>query len=342
MKRTISSFLFLFFISQQLNAQQYFYNNDYYNNPLTFEAGISFGPMNSLTDIGGRVGKGKGGPKDLNIKSTALYGSIYASAIYKNILALRLEGTVGKVQSHDSLLANAKNNGSIGRYNRNLSFRSPIYEISLTAEVHVLDLLRPFDPEEFPPALSPYLIGGVGYFHFNPQALLNSRWVDLQPLHTEGEGFAEYPQSKVYKLNQVNIPVGVGVKYELSSKFNLRLEYINRILFTDYLDDVHGKYIDPRVFYNYLSGQNLIDAVTLNNRVRSDAIPNLTTARPGERRGNPLNNDSYFTINLKVGYVFGRQSTGSGYGNGGEGGGGKEERARRKAQKRQLLCPRIF
>ena len=342
MKYKISFFLLLFCITQQSDAQQYFYDNNYYNNPLTFEAGISFGPMNSLTDIGGRIGRGQRGPKDLNIKSTTLYGSIYASAIYKNILALRLEGTIGSVKSHDSLLVNAKNNGSIGRYNRNLSFRSPIDEISLTAELHVLDLLRPFDPEKFPPAFSPYLIGGVGFFHFNPQALLNSRWIDLQPLHTEGEGFAEYPQSKEYRLNQINIPLGVGVKYELSSKFNLRLEYINRILFTDYLDDVHGKYINPAVFYNYLTGQQLIDAVILNNRVRSDAVPNLTTARPGGIRGNPLNNDSYFTINLKVGFVFGRESTGSGYGNGGGGGGGKEERIRRRTQKRQQLCPKIF
>ena len=338
MKYTISFFLFLFCAMQRLNAQQYFYNNDYYNNPVTFEGGISFGPMNSLTDVGGRNGKGRRGPKDLNIKTTTLFGSIYLSTIYKNIFAIRLEGTIGKVQSYDSLLANAKNNGSIGRYNRNLSFRSPINEISLTAELHVLDLFRPFDPENFPSSFSPYLIGGVGYFHFNPQALLNSTWVNLQPLHTEGEGFAEYPKSKNYKLNQINVPLGFGIKYEVSSKFNLRLEYIDRVLFTDYLDDVHGTFVDPSIFSKYLSGTALTDALILNNRVRQDAVPNLTTARPGGIRGNPSNNDSYFTINVKVGFIFGRQSASSGYGNGG----GREERAMKRAQKRQLSCPKLF
>jgi hypothetical protein len=344
MKYTISFFLFVFCITQQLYSQQYFYDNNFYNNPVTFEAGISIGPMNSLTDLGGRTGKGQRGPKDLNIKSTTLYGSIYVSTVYKNILAFRLEGTIGSVKSHDSLLVNAKNNGSIGRYNRNLSFKSPIDEISLTAELHVLDLFRPFDPESFPSAFSPYLIGGIGYFHFDPQALLNSTWINLQPLHTEGEGFPEYPKSKEYKLNQINIPLGAGIRYELSSKFNLRLEYINRVLFTDYLDDVHGTYVDPSVFSKYLNGAALTDALTLNNRVRSDAVPNLTTARPFGRRGNPLNNDSYFTINLKVGFVFGRESSGSGYGNGagGGGGGGRTERANRRAQKRQLSCPKLF
>ena len=203
--------------------------------------------MNSLTDVGGRNGRGQRGPKDLNIKSTALYGSLYALASYKHFLALRLEGTIGRIKSEDSLLQSGKiNNGAIGRYNRNLSFRSPIYEVSLTAEFHPIDF---FHPEEDYATVSPYLIGGIGFFHFNPQANLNGKWIDLRPLHTEGEGFAEYPNSKEYKLSKLNMPVGVGISYTpSSSSFNFRLEYINRITCTDYLDDVHGKYIDPAIF----------------------------------------------------------------------------------------------
>jgi len=335
MKYRISIFLILFCFAHQLKAQ-YFYDDNYYNNPLIFEAGISIGPMNSLTDIGGRIGRGQRGVKDLNIKSTTLYGSIYLSAIYKNFLALRFEGTIGRVQSNDSLLENAKSNGSIGRYNRNLSFRSPIDEITLTAEFHPLDFFSSRDPEGYAATFSPYIIGGIGYFHFNPQANLNGKWIDLRPLHTEGEGFAEYPKSKEYKLDQINVPLGIGIKYDLSAKFNLRLEYITRVLFTDYLDDVHGTYIDHTVFSKYLSGAQLADALILNNRVRSDAVPNLTTAHPNGIRGNPLNNDAYFTVNVKVGFVFGRESVGSGNGNGGGG------RARSRAQKRQLSCPRLY
>lgn len=326
MKIKISFFLLLCFVTLQSRAQTYFYNNDYYDNPITFEAGISIGPMNSLTDIGGRKGRGTRGPKDLNIKSTTLYGSIYADAIYNHFLALRVEATAGSVKSHDSLLAPVKKS-AIGRYTRNLSFRSPIYEISLTAEFHPIDFFHNFNPELYPPAFSPYIIGGIGFFHFNPQARLNNDWIDLQPLHTEGEGFAEYPGRKEYKLNQINIPLGVGISYELSPKFNIRLEYIDRHLFTDYLDDVHDKYINPALFSKYLSGTRLTEALILNNRGRTDALPTETTARPGGRRGNPLNNDSYFTINFKVGFVFGRNKTSSSSG---------------KDSKRQLKCPRLF
>jgi hypothetical protein len=334
MKYKILPFLISFCIAQQVEAQ-------YYDNPVVYEAGVSVGPMNSLTDLGGRVGKGRRGPKDLNIKSTKLYGSIYAGAIYKDFLGVRLEGTIGSIKSNDSLLANVKTT-AYGRYNRNLSFRSPIREVSLTLEFHPWTFLRNFVSGGYPPTFSPYFIGGIGYFHFNPQARLGNEWIDLKPLHTEGQGFAEYPNSKEYKLNQINIPLGAGIKYEVSDRFNLRLEYITRQLFTDYLDDVHDKYIDPAVFSKYLSGTQLDQALILNNRKRADALPNQTTARPFGKRGNPLNNDSYFTVNVKVGFVIGRDNAGSGgYYNGG-GGGGSSEKARRRAQKRQLRCPVLF
>ena len=51
---------------------------------------------------------GTSGAKDLNLKSTTLFGSIYVSAIYKHVFGLRLEGTLGRVQSNDSLLAGVK------------------------------------------------------------------------------------------------------------------------------------------------------------------------------------------------------------------------------------------
>lgn len=338
-KVTISFFLFFCLVSLPARSQYYFYNA----NPVTFEAGLSAGPMNSLTDIGGTPGYGQRGPKDLNIKSTTLFGSIYAVAFYKYFLGLRAEGTIGRVQSNDSLLKGiATSNKAIGRYTRNLSFRSPIYEFSLTAEIHPIEFLNLLDPSKSPPVFSPYLIGGIGFFHFNPQANLNGQWIDLRPLHTEGEGFAEYPGRKEYKLNQINIPMGVGILYELSPKFNLRLEYINRKLFTDYLDDVHSTYIDPALFSKYLTGNNLTYALLLNNR-RKPGVPDpITTARPGGKRGDSFNNDSYFTINVKVGFVFGNNN-GAGGGAGGYGGGsGRAARKLSRIHKDQRQCPKVF
>ncbi len=310
MRSKLSLCLLVFFTAFHTHAQSsYFYNDEYYDNTVTFEAGISLGAINSLTDIGGRPGLGKSGPKDFNLKSTATNAGLYFGGIYKHFLGFRIEGTMGKVQSADSILKGVQSpNKAIGRYNRNLNFRSPIREVSLLLEFHPLDFFRNFDPYGSPPTFSPYLIGGAGYFHFNPQAKIGSKWVDLWPLHTEGEGFAEYPDSKEYSLNQMNFSFGVGVAYELSPRLNLKLEYVTRKLNTDYLDDVHGKYIDPKYFSKYLSGNDLTYALLLYKRIRPDAKPDETTQSIGSIRGNPANNDSYFTLNLKIGYTIGREA----------------------------------
>lgn len=311
MKSKFAIFLFLWlFYSFPSQAQFYFYDDEYYDNAITFEAGISMGPMNSLTDIGGRKGRGASGAKDLNIKNTTFSGGLYINALIEHWLVLRIEATRGRAESYDSLLAGVKNT-AIGRYNRNLSFRSPITEVSLITEIRPVDLINAMSEEPRPISLSPYILGGVGYYHFKPQANLNGQWVNLQPLHTEGEGFAEYPDRHNYSLNQFNISYGIGLAYEVSRRINLRLEYVSRILFTDYLDDVHSTYIDPSLFSKYLSGTQLQQALILNNRGRPDAVPNETTARPGSRRGNPNDNDSYFTVNFKVGFVFGRKKISS-------------------------------
>jgi hypothetical protein len=295
--------IFLFFIGagSQLKAQYYFYDGNVYDNPLVFEFGGSVGGINALTDLGGRKGAGKNGVKDFNFKNTNICGGVFFSAVYKNEFALRIEGTFGQVHAYDSILKNVASTTS-GRYERNLSFRSNISEISLVAEFHPFYIFGNYDDDHYPPAVSPYLLVGIGYFHFNPQALLNGNYVDLQPLHTEGEGFSEYPNVKNYKLSQINFPVGIGARYDISSIINLRTEMVYRFLQTDYLDDVSGTYIDPSVFANHLSGTQLNEAILLNDRHKQGA----ETAHPGGIRGNPKNNDAYITFNVKLGLTLGR------------------------------------
>lgn len=308
MRFSIFFLILMLIVGLPAKSQYYFYNDNYFEKPLLLEAGISAGALNNLTDVGGGRGLGKKGLKDLNLRNTTFAGGFYFGALYNHFLGLRLEGVFGRARSNDSLLAGVKNSAAIGRYNRNLSFRTPISEFSLIAEFHPVEFFKVYDPEKFASDFSPYILGGAGFFHFNPQTNLNGEWISLHPLHTEGQGFIEYSDSREYSLNQVNLSYGVGLQYELSARLNLRLEYMYRILFTDYLDDVHGRYIDPSVFSKYLSGTYLDYALILNNRGRM-APASQTTAHPGGIRGNPNNDDAYFTVMLKVGYVIGRPST---------------------------------
>jgi hypothetical protein len=288
---------------KKAGAQYYFYDNNYYDNPLVYELGGSVGVMNCLTDLGGNKGVGKKFIKDLNFGNTKLAGSIYFNAMYKNAVALRIEGTFGQVSAYDSILKKVKAS-TTGRYERNLSFRSNITEFMVATEIHPLFFKKYGENDELP-RYSPYVVAGVGFLSFNPQTKLNNKWIDLQPLRTEGQGFAEYPDKKQYSLSQISIPVGLGVKYELTPMVNLRAECVYRILSTDYLDDVSTTYIDPTVYSNYFTGTKLTNALLLNDRQYELDPTHITSA--GDQRGNSKNNDAYFTFNLKIGIVFGRE-----------------------------------
>lgn len=304
MKRSYSKFFIavVFLLSSlPASSQYYYYNENYFERDVNFEFGGSIGLMNCLTDLGGKKGIGKGFIKDLNMKNNNLSFGIFATATYRYVFGLRLEATFGKIEAYDSILKPVASS-TFGRYERNLSFRSPITDIQLSMEFHPLYLQVNYDKE--PTRWSPYILGGIGFFTFNPQAKLENQWYDLKPLHLEGQGFEEYPKRTDYKLTQLNIPLGVGVKYEMSQALNLRFEFVHRILFTDYLDDVSTNYIDPSLFAVYLTPSQASLARRLHDR-QVDRIPGHVT-QPGEIRGDPKDKDSYFSFQAKIGLLIGR------------------------------------
>ncbi|MBC7830047.1 MAG: hypothetical protein H7122_20040 [Chitinophagaceae bacterium] len=283
-----------------LYSQYYFYNDTYYNSITLVEAGISVGAMNCFTDLGGKKGKGKSFAKDLNWTSTHATGGFYVSIVYDQLFAVRAEACLGKVSASDNVLQ-YDHSSARDRYHRNLQFRSNIAELSITGEFFPLSLLG----SESYPLFSPYLLAGVGFFRFNPQAELNGQWIDLHPLHTEGQGFKEYPHKNDYKLIQLNFPLGMGVRYEISALFNLRVEIVYRFLKTDYLDDVSTQYIDPSAFYANLNARDATEA-----KILADRGPELRPGifkKAGEIRGNPQNRDSYFSWNIKWGMILNRK-----------------------------------
>lgn len=285
---------------RQASAQYDFTEDPYYQNNLTYELGGSVGIMNCFTDLGGGKDKSAGLIRNLNISNTQPEASIYFSVVYKYAIALTVEATFGKVKAADNVLKNIQSSAP-DRYLRNLSFQSAINEISLVTEIHPV-FFKKFNEGENLPRVSPFLVGGIGYFSFNPQAKINNKLVSLQPLSTEGEGFSEYPDRKRYKLKQVNFPVGLGIKYKLSPYLNINLECIYRFLHTDYLDDVSTSYIDKEVFSKYFTNPTLSDAASLSDR--QGEIDPSRSAKVGSQRGNPNKNDSYFTFGVKAGFIF--------------------------------------
>lgn len=163
---------------------------------------------------------------------------------------------------------------------------------------------------EYNPRYRPYIFAGVGMFSYNPKGTLtdqngNVTWHDLAPLHTEGQGFDEYPDRKPYALTQMNLPYGAGIRYMATERMNLSFELLYRKTFTDYVDDLSTDYVDPALFDKYLSQADAVIAKQINDKAFTSYVPGSPRFVPGYQRGNPKNNDSYFSFVLKVGVRLG-------------------------------------
>ena len=144
---------------------------------------------------------------------------------------------------------------------------------------------------------SPYVAGGISYFHFNPRTKLHGQWVDLQPLGTEGQGTPEYPDRKKYDLWQFSIPLGGGVKIQLNKTWNINVGFTWHKTFTDYIDDVSKTYVEPEVLRrNY--GQT---SVALANRTW-EIQDEIREFPPGYERGNARRNDAFVFGGISITY----------------------------------------
>lgn len=278
---------------------------------LKVEAGINIGPSFFLGDLGGNKGTGTRFVKDVNLSLTKVTIGAFITVHPNEWLGIRTAVQYGKLEGKDAII-DTKGRPELYRKQRNLDFRTNLFEAYVAAEVYPLSLI--FGEESgYQPRLLPYGVIGVGMYHYNPQGSLtdvngNKSWYYLKPLHLEGQGFDEYPDRKEYDLTQINIPMGVGVKYLVSEKVNISFEILLRKSFNDYVDDVSTTYIDPALFDKYLSPQDALIARQISDKVNPIVNTNLTRNTPGVQRGNPNQNDSWFTTFIKLGINLGASS----------------------------------
>ena len=293
-----------FFLSAKSYSQSFLVGTE----KTKVEVGINVGPSFFLGDLGGHAGKGTTFLKDLNLSLTKVMKGVFVAVYPNEWLGVRVAAEIGKIEGLDKII-NTKGVNELWRKQRNLDFRSNISEAYMAAEVFPFMMLNK-NHDDYKPRFRPFGVIGIGFFHFNPQGSLTDvygkqTWYYLQPLHTEGEGFAEYPKVKNYSLTQVNIPMGFGGKYFISDRVNVSIEVLHRKTFTDYVDDVSTEYIDPDYFDKYLTPQNAAIARQIHDKVVGIVTPSVTRYAPGVQRGNPRQNDAYFSIFLKFGVRLG-------------------------------------
>jgi hypothetical protein len=180
---------------------------------------------------------------------------------------------------------------------RNLSFQSSLTEFNLMGELTIFNLYNI--------NWSPYGFAGIAVYHFNPYVQDSGQKVFLQPLSTEGQGLPSSQQAP-YKLTQIAIPFGGGIKFNLNENIRLGVELGLRRVFTDYLDDVSGFYPDQAELLN-AKGPT---AVRLS--YRGDEVPGESTEFPdngfpskGVQRGGPNSKDWYYFTGLHLTFRLG-------------------------------------
>ncbi|MFK7807342.1 MAG: DUF6089 family protein, partial [Saprospiraceae bacterium] len=209
------------------------------------------------------------------------YGAFYRYNV-NDFVAIRLGLTQGTISGDDS------NANEEGRAVRNLSFESPVTELSLTGEFNILG----YQPYALSRPFSPFVFGGIAVFRFNPKAELNDEWYRLQPLGTEGQRLPDSDKSP-YKLTQISIPFGFGFKYAINDTWNIGFRIGSRYTFTDYLDDVSSTYVADAVWVE--RGEEITGQ--LANRSDFAKVG-------GEVRGNTNNKDWYLMGGFTVSYNF--------------------------------------
>ena len=115
---------------------------------------------------------------------------------------------------------------------------------------------------------------------------------DLHNLTTQGQGYVTGAPAQ-YNTLQVAVPIGGGMKFNLSDRFNLLVSMGYRATFTSELDDVGpGNYPDPTLLPKRNNPLDIYFSDPTNVGV------------PGQQRGNPDKKDWYIFAGISLSYII--------------------------------------
>jgi hypothetical protein len=228
-------------------------------------------------------------------KQSSLALSFGATYDFQSKIRGRLNISLLSVRGDDKLASRADFQA------RNLNFKSFVWEVSALGEYDFLD-------REAGYSIIPYIFTGLSIYHFNPTTIDdNGNKVNLHDIGTEGQYLTGGGYPAPYSRLGINIPIGLGVRYEISENVALGFEFNYRILFTDYLDDVSNKQYATQALLN--AGKT--EAAALSYRADLTKYPPYNDQLP---RGSPKAKDAFYSFQMTVSFkipdltLFGRGS----------------------------------
>ncbi|MBL7963915.1 MAG: hypothetical protein JNM31_08715 [Flavobacteriales bacterium] len=283
---------------------QYFKNSSYWKSHRR-ELTVGLGIANFLGELGGRNQIGSPFVWDLEVSQTKPALSVGYRYYTFERQSIRLNLTYGVLAGNDNLTQ------EMFRHNRNLSFRSDIFELSLVYELHLFKemLGHLYDLRgvqgQGNTRVGFYFFAGIGGFWFDPKAKYNGNWVQLKPLGTEGQGLPDGPEE--YRNYEICIPMGVGIRKAFSKVWSGGIELQYTKTFTDYIDDVSGVYYDNDVL---ASVRGPVAAFLADPSLGK--VPGQTAA--GQQRGDSNDLDAYIFLKWHMHYkIFKYRTSGKKY-----------------------------
>ena len=278
------------------------------NKRYRWEAGIDIGAANFLGDLGGANQIGTHFIKDLELSLTRTALGAHVRYRGNRFIAYRANFMYGKINGNDALTEERY------RHNRNLNFKSNVFELSGVLEFY-LSKERPGHIYNYKKLkgwrhidIQTYGFIGIGGFYYNPKSVRARQWYALRPLHTEGQGLK--PQTKQYSSFSLSFPMGMGLKYAVNRRWNVGLEYGLRLTITDYIDDVSTVYVDPALLTASLDAQTAALAIYFAQPGGYDitAAENggVDPTGIGQQRGESKYNDAYMFMCVTVNYKLGK------------------------------------
>ena len=231
---------------------------------------------------------------DLNTRASLNRPKLAASVLFRkqfgNYIALRVQGTYASLGYSDVYSKN-----DVQKI-RNLSFNTNIFELALMGDFNFYRFIPGQEGNRF----TPYVSLGMGFFTYDPYAYLNGDKYYLRPLGTEGQNAPTlYPDRKPYGTMAFCLPLGVGVKYNLTEGINLTFEIMHRFTATDYLDDVSTTYAGSDAFSPLPNGDPSPAFLLQDRSYETPAVP---IGIAGRQRGISSRKDQYITA--QVGITF--------------------------------------
>ncbi len=281
--------LVLFILASQLVFSQSFRKK--------LELGVVIGTTHCLCDVSGNsfIKKDLGAISDFQYLQAGLAAGTTLRYQFSRLLAIR--GNINYAQAR----GNDSQSNEVGNKGRNLSFATNIYEVTSTLEFPLIfqssAVSRYVKSKRGRNESKFYGFLGIGFLYFNPTATYKGAVYDLQPLATEGVKYSKYTLS---------IPAGLGYSYSWARKYKVAIEIGFRKIFTDYIDDISDKYIEPAVLRQNNPGNGDI-AVALANRATEGGDPfkeGYGNYLPGQKRGNPKNNDFLIISTVQFNYIL--------------------------------------